>query len=74
MAIQAGFEQAVRGLGLLRKSAGFDKLEIERFSDLTAEARAVTLSYLFNVIEGAETDESARLQSRRLKRERPEQI
>jgi hypothetical protein len=73
MAIETGFEQAVRGLGSLRKSTGFEESEIERLSDLTAEARAATLSYLTNIIEAAETDAAARLQGRRLKRERREE-
>jgi hypothetical protein len=73
MAIETGFEQAARGLGALRKSAGFDESEIERLRDLIAETRAATLSYLTNVIETAETDEAARLQGRRVKRERREE-
>jgi hypothetical protein len=72
MAIQGGFEQAAVGLRELRKCGGVEKSEIERFSNLAAEARAATLSYLTNVIEGAESDEAALLQSRRLKRERRE--
>ncbi len=70
MAIATGFEQAVRALGVLRKSAMFDPSEIDQFGDQTAEARAATLSYLLNAIESGETDEAAMLQGRRLKRER----
>jgi hypothetical protein len=72
MAIQAGFEEVARGLGALRKCAGFEESEIERFTDLAAEARAATLSYLTNIIETAETEEAARIENRRLKRERRE--
>ena len=70
MVIETGLAQALQGLGALRKSAMFDQSEMERFTELTAEARAATLSYLLNVIESTETEEAARLQGRRIKRER----
>ena len=73
MAIETGFAQALQGLAALRKSEIFDQSEIERFTDQAAEARATTLSYLLNVIESAETEEAARLQDRRIKRERREE-
>ena len=73
MAVQTGFEQALAGLTELRKCRGLEKSEIERFSSLAAESRAAILSYLTNVIEAAESDEAALLQSRRLKRERREE-
>jgi hypothetical protein len=71
-AIEAGFEQAARSLRVFGKSDGFEPSEIERLSELTAEARAVTLSYLTNSVETLEADEAGRLQNRRLKRERAE--
>jgi hypothetical protein len=73
MSIETGFEQAIRAIGAMRKSPTFDQSEIERLGDLTAEARAATLSYLANVMEAAEADEAARLQGRRLKRDRREE-
>ena len=68
--IEAGFEQAIGALHAFRKHSGFARSEIKHLDELTAEARAATLSYLINVIENAETDEAGRLQGRRLKRER----
>jgi hypothetical protein len=73
MVVQTGFEQAVAGLTELRKCRGFEKSEIDRFSNLAAEARAATLSYLTNVIEAVETEEAARLQGWRLKQESREE-
>jgi hypothetical protein len=69
IAIQVGFEQAVQGLGELRKCDAFEMSEIKRLRDLAAEARAATLSYLINIVEALETDEAAQLQGHRLKRE-----
>jgi hypothetical protein len=71
-AVEAGFEQAARALRVFRKSGGFERSEIERLSEMTAESRAATLSYLTNIIETLETAEAGRLQGRRLKRERVE--
>ena len=73
MAIETGFAQSLQGLGALRKSEIFDQSDIERFTGQAAEARAATLYYVLNVIESAETEEAARLQGRRLKRERREE-
>jgi hypothetical protein len=53
---------------------GGEKSEIERFSNLAAEARAATLSYLTNVVETLETDEAARLQARKLRKQRREKL
>jgi hypothetical protein len=72
IAIETGFEQALRVLRGLRRSTGFEPSEVERLRVLTAEARAATLSYLTSVVETVETDDAARLQSRRLKHERRE--
>jgi hypothetical protein len=71
-AVEAGFEQAASALRLFRKSAGFERSEIERLGEMTEETRAVTLSYLTNIIEGVETKEAGRIQRRRLQRERVE--
>jgi len=73
IAIETGFEQALRVLRGLRRSTGFEPSEVERLRVLTAEARAATLSYLTSVVETVETDDAARLQCRRLKRERREE-
>jgi len=70
--VEAGFEQVARTLRAFRKSGGFVRSEIERLSELAAEARAATLSYLTNIIETLETEEAGRLQARRLKRDRVE--
>jgi hypothetical protein len=74
MTIQAGFEQAARGLDALRKSTGFERSEIERLSNLAAEAHAATLSYLTNIVEAVESEEAARLQNRQLKAQQREQV
>jgi hypothetical protein len=60
--IEPGFEQAARALRVFGKFRGFERSEIERSSELTAEARAATLSYLTNIIEIVETEEAGRLQ------------
>jgi hypothetical protein len=65
-----GFDAARNALEAFRGLRGFERSEIERLFEMTAEARAAALSYLTNVIEGVETDEAARLQSKRLRRER----
>jgi len=57
--IDAGFEETARALRVFRKSGAFERSEIERLSELTAEARAATLSYLANIIEALETAELA---------------
>jgi hypothetical protein len=72
--IEAGFEQAACSLRVFRKAGGFERSEIERLIEMTAEARAATLSYLTNIIEAVETEDAGRLQGRRLKRERREDL
>lgn len=68
--LNTGFDAARNALAAFRDLRGFERSEIERLFEITAEARAIALSYLTNVIEGVETDEAARLQNRRLRRER----
>jgi hypothetical protein len=67
--INAGFEQAVRGLAALRKNDAFLAKELDRFSKLAKEARAATNSYVIGAIERAETDEAGRRFGRRRERE-----
>ncbi len=67
--INAGLDQARTALRALPRLDD-DRTEIDRLDELTAEARAIILSYLTNVVETIETDEAGRLQNRRLKRER----
>jgi len=68
--VSSGFDAARNAIRAFRHLRGFERSEMERLFEMTGEARAATLSYLTNMIEGVETDESARFQTRRLRRER----
>ena len=68
--INGNFEQVRASLALLRRLPGFERAEIDAVALLTNEARAACLSYVLNVMETSETDEAARLQSRRLRTDR----
>ena len=67
--INAGFEQVIRGLAALRKNDAFLSRELDRFSALAKETRAATSSYLFGVVDQAETDEAGRRFGKRRERE-----
>ena len=71
--INAGFEQVRVALAALDQSAMFDRAELQRFSALSAEARAAIASYFAGVMETAETDEAGRLFRLRRARERAEE-
>ena len=60
LAVNAGFDQAIRAIGALRKYHEFRPDEIARFSALSRETRAAVNSYLLGVLEGAETAEAGR--------------
>ena len=70
--INAGFEQVRAALAALDQSAMFNRAELQRFSALSAEARAAIASYLTGAIETEETDEAGRLSRLRRARERRE--
>jgi len=70
--INAGFEQVRVALAALDQSAMFNRAELERFSALSAEARAAIASYLAGVIESEETAEAGRLFRLRRRSERAE--
>jgi hypothetical protein len=74
LAVNAGFEQVRRALAALAQRRGFERGEIARFGGMADEARAAIASYLTGVIEAAETEEAGRLFSRRLARERKDEI
>jgi len=58
LAVNAGFDQAIRAIGALRKHPEFRPDEIARFIALSRETRAAVNSYLLGVLEGAETAEA----------------
>jgi hypothetical protein len=70
--LNTGFDLARDALTAIRDLRDFERSEIHRLIELTAEARAATLSYVTGVIENVATDEAAHLQNRRLRRERRE--
>ena len=49
LAINAGFEQVRRGFRALRRTRGFEKSAIERFSEQAEENRAAAMSYIEKV-------------------------
>ncbi len=67
-----GFDAVLRALSVLRDHDGFHASELQRFRNLTREARASTNSYLAAVIESQETDEAGRLFRKRIRREKGE--
>ena len=72
--INAGFDQVVRGLAALREDRHFLARELDRYSDLTKEARAATNSFLLAELELAETKDAGRRFRRRGKREHQEEL
>jgi len=73
LAINAGFDQVIRGLAALRKHDSFLGREFDRCSELTKETRAATNSYLVGVLEQGETSEAGRRFRKRRVRERQEE-
>jgi hypothetical protein len=69
-AINNGFDAARRALKGFLKLPGFERSEVESLGEIADEARAAALAYLANAIETVESDEAARLQNNRFKRER----
>jgi hypothetical protein len=67
--INAGFDQAIRGLAALRKNDAFLAKELDRFSALAKEARAATNSYLIAMMAEAETRDAGRRFGKRRDRE-----
>lgn len=68
--VSVGFDQVRNSLMAFRDLRGFDRSEIDHFVEMAIEARAASLSYITGAIEGVETDEAARVQNKRLRRER----
>ena len=69
LAVNAGFDQVIRGLAALRKHESFRRRELDHYSVLSKEARAATNSYLTGVLERNETDEAGRRFGKRRERE-----
>jgi hypothetical protein len=69
LAVNAGFDDAIRALASLRKHRAFRPREIDRFCNLSREIRASTCSYLIGVIEHNETREAGRRFGKRRERE-----
>jgi len=67
--LDEGFAQVNRALNRMRAIRGFHASELARYSALTAEARAATLSYLLEIIGEAESKEAGRLFRSRRRRE-----
>ena len=71
--INAGFDQAIRGLAALQKHGAFHRSTLERFAKLSKETRAATNSYLASVIETDETNEAGRRFRERRAQERSDE-
>jgi hypothetical protein len=71
--INAGFDQAIRGLAALQRHAAFHRSTLERFAALSKETRAATNSYVTSVIETAETNEAGRRFRERRAQERADE-
>ena len=67
--VNAGFDQVIRGIVALRKHDCFHRKELDRFRELSLEARSATNSYLVGVLERVETDEAGRRFGKRRTRE-----
>ena len=70
--LDEGFAQVHRVLRRMRSIRGFPTDELARYSALTEEARAATLSYLLEIVGESETRKAGRLFSSRQARERRE--
>ena len=73
LAVNAGFDQVIRGLAALRKHGSFHRRELDHYSALSKEARAATNSYLIAVLERVETEEAGRRFGKRRTREQQEE-
>ena len=73
LAVNAGFDQVIRGLAALRKHESFRRRELDHYSALSKEARAETNSYLTAVLERVETQEAGRRFGKRRTREQQEE-
>jgi mono/diheme cytochrome c family protein len=71
--INRAFERVLKSLDVLRGHPGFRRGEMDRFRNLSQEARAAMNSYLVNVVETAETDKAGRHFRKRIRRERREE-
>ena len=71
--INAGFDQAIRGLAALRKHRAFQRDELARFAALSKETRSAISSYLVSTIEIAETNEAGRRFRKRLAQQRSDE-
>jgi len=67
--LDEGYAQVNRALERMRSIRGFHPDELARCSALAAEARAVTLSYLLEVLQESESKEAGRLFRTRRRRE-----
>jgi hypothetical protein len=72
-AVNAGFEQVIHALAVLRKHGSFHGRELDHYIALAKEARASTNSYLTGVLERNETDEAGRHFGKRRTREQVEE-
>ncbi len=71
--VNAGFDQVIRALAVLRKHEAFHRRELDHYIALSKEARAATNSYLTGVLERNETDEAGRRFGKRRTREQQEE-
>ena len=71
--VNAGFGQVLLGIAGLRKHSAFQDRELDRYAELSKEARAAFNSYIAGVVEKIETDEAGRRFRRRREREQQEE-
>jgi len=71
--INLSFDRVVQSLDRLRRQPGFRRREVDRFRNLSEEARAATNSYIASVVEVAETDQAGRRYRKRLAQERKDE-
>ena len=71
--LNEGFQEVLDSLQELRKQPSLEDQEIRRLEALTAEARAITNSYLLEALGTIETIEAGKLFRKRLARERKEE-
>jgi len=71
--INLSFDRVVQSLDTLRRQPGFRRREVDRFRDLSEEARTGTNSYIAAVVEVAETDRAGLRFRKRLAQERKDE-
>jgi hypothetical protein len=71
--LNEGFQEVLDSLRELRKQPSLEDQEIRRLEALTAEARAITNSYLLEAFGTLETIEAGKLFRKHLARERKEE-